>query len=726
MGNRYKAWMTTGLITALAVTSSAQVLKKVVVTGDKLNIVGTDLDSPKISHNGKIWDIEFGAKLQGKASYRKVRSNGVRYVCWGWIQAKPPVVRVRVVLDKEGDMPAISLNDTPLEGAKEATDNPVLAEAKTKEPSYVDPHPMAEPRLDPIVPISRASGNVLSTPSEPTAPAKVAISLNFTDTDIVQILRAIAVQSHANIVTSPEVKGKLTVNLQNVSIEDALRIVTAMSGVQFAEVSGSYLVAPVGKLAEIVSLVKNLAPEALPALETRLVNVFSGDLSAIRAAMLKTIDMTPADGLIKPYQVLLPSDEVKLSKSDTKQQAPKEGDKDGVQSPGSNLELTAAKNIGEAATSIKGSKTEEIALKGLKDQYLLIIGPSGVGMTEMERRIHELDMAIASAYGISIPTTNGANPLMRETYKLKSEIMATDLVRTLATGADNFRANVDLYPTPKEFLNQQIVVVGRKANVDRMMLMLADLDVAGYGRELQVYDVKNTDPRSLRETLVAQVRGLRVAIAPITVATFDVYKEGKTTSQSNEVVSEGPQQAKTGTSGGDQAQQQTQKKNDDYASLEQPFDRQELVAQPMRLILRGTKDQLDEAAKLITMLDVAPKQVAIDLRVMELTHEQAVQAGIDWSIFTGGAVKFIRLNNAQDTVGNSIGAHISAPNFAGDVVATLDKISTKTNLIARPNMVALDGRQLYRIDYDEPKRSDNHDGQSGGWSAIVGTAACRI
>jgi type II secretory pathway component GspD/PulD (secretin) len=40
-----------------------------------------------------------------------------------------------------------------------------------------------------------------------------------------------------------------------------------------------------------------------------------------------------------------------------------------------------------------------------------------------------------------------------------------------------------------------------------------------------------------------------------------------------------------------------------------------------------------------------------------------------------------------------VGTSISGNNFSGDVTASLDRIASKTNLIARPNMVAMDGKQ---------------------------------
>ena len=60
----------------------------------------------------------------------------------------------------------------------------------------------------------------------------------------------------------------------------------------------------------------------------------------------------------------------------------------------------------------------------------------------------------------------------------------------------------------------------------------------------------------------------------------------------------------------------------------------ELDSPPMRLILRGSKAQIEDGLKYLTKVDVAPKQIAIEMRVMELSKEDAMNLGIDWSILS--------------------------------------------------------------------------------------------
>jgi len=69
-----------------------------------------------------------------------------------------------------------------------------------------------------------------------------SVSLDFVGSDIQDVLKALAMQSGANIIAGPEVTGKVTVSLSNVNVEEALKLVTSMSGYKFANLNGTYIV----------------------------------------------------------------------------------------------------------------------------------------------------------------------------------------------------------------------------------------------------------------------------------------------------------------------------------------------------------------------------------------------------------------------------------------------------------------------------------------------------
>lgn len=68
------------------------------------------------------------------------------------------------------------------------------------------------------------------------------ISLDFVESDIHDVLKALALQGGVNIVASPDVKGNITVSLSSVSVEEALKLVVNLSGYKFDKIDGVYIV----------------------------------------------------------------------------------------------------------------------------------------------------------------------------------------------------------------------------------------------------------------------------------------------------------------------------------------------------------------------------------------------------------------------------------------------------------------------------------------------------
>ncbi len=78
--------------------------------------------------------------------------------------------------------------------------------------------------------------------------------LDFENTDVVKILRALMVQSNAQIIVSPDVKGTIpAIRLWVTSVGDALDKLTAAVGVTYREVNGTYLVAPAANMRALVA-----------------------------------------------------------------------------------------------------------------------------------------------------------------------------------------------------------------------------------------------------------------------------------------------------------------------------------------------------------------------------------------------------------------------------------------------------------------------------------------
>ena len=68
------------------------------------------------------------------------------------------------------------------------------------------------------------------------------VTLDFVGADINDVLKALAMQTHTNIVSGTDVKGPITVSLAHVSLEEALDLITKLSGYQYAKIGRTYLV----------------------------------------------------------------------------------------------------------------------------------------------------------------------------------------------------------------------------------------------------------------------------------------------------------------------------------------------------------------------------------------------------------------------------------------------------------------------------------------------------
>ena len=67
-------------------------------------------------------------------------------------------------------------------------------------------------------------------------------TLEFVDAELVDVFQALAMQSGVNIAVSGSVKGKATLRLRNVTLDQALKIVAKLNGLDYAWVEAAYVV----------------------------------------------------------------------------------------------------------------------------------------------------------------------------------------------------------------------------------------------------------------------------------------------------------------------------------------------------------------------------------------------------------------------------------------------------------------------------------------------------
>ena len=674
--------------------------KQEIGKGVQLKIEGKELSKPRELRvlGGKAYIVEFDASLEGGAKTLNVDSAGVSSVRAVWYHSKPPVVRVLVRLQANetpilapcADGYTVSVNVAPPAEAS-------VTQKATRQKSGAQVDPMVKQPMP-----------VDATKAREATAAAQRVSLDFVNTDVVQILKALALQADVNIVTAPEVQGrKITVSLDRITVNDALDFVTALAGLRYARVQDSYVVTT---SADFGSIMQNLAKRTQQQNVIRIVPIISGDGAGIKAALGKWF------GPIT-LQVLLPGEEEKASAS---------GSAGGATTPAAQgssavagAQAAAGAAAGQAPQAAAPQASPSSAGKDSSDTpYLVLIGEQKwVG--QAESMVHRLDEEVISAKGLAnrarrIEKHNEDDENLRfaqamekgkpeqsqATYMVQNGI-ANDLKKVV--DESNKNAGVTIVSSPPKSTVQTLVLSGPEDAVNTVMTMLRTLDTgAGATAETYNYDIKYADPRSLREDLVANVPGLIVTNPPASAANPRLYTKGTAFSQQAQTQattqptgsSSGQGQAATATTAG------VKTGKTEFGTPDLPFEDMELTALPMRLILRGSKGQIEDGLKYLAKIDIAPKQLAIEMRVMELSKEDAMQLGIDWSILTGGTVKTINLNQSQGGIGtnsspaNVLNARIglNGSSFAG-VTASLDAIANKNNLISRPNLLAIDGRE---------------------------------
>ncbi len=117
------------------------------------------------------------------------------------------------------------------------------------------------------------------------------VTLDFVAADINDVLKALSMQTHVNIVSGADVKGTVTVSLAHVTLEDALDLVTRLSGYQYAKIGRTYVIGTPQTIANLTAEGRASAP-----VETAVVPYLysdAEDVSGIIKQLIPTIQITP-------------------------------------------------------------------------------------------------------------------------------------------------------------------------------------------------------------------------------------------------------------------------------------------------------------------------------------------------------------------------------------------------------------------------------------------------
>lgn len=737
-------------------------------------IVGTGLSKPSVTvlNGGKNHKFVFDGNLSGSADYKRVRANGLRYVSYGWQNAKPPQVWVLFVFD-EPQKPQItqnatgwsvtwgnaltdaapnaitSVNPTAQSGPAEKVQTPT----KATEPASPRAAPFPD-RVPPLEPAHKVLGskdpdwNRMVADSAPNTivfdrPSGDRVTLDFVETNVVQILKALSLQAGVNIVTSPEVKGAITVALANVTVTEALDFVTSMAGLRYAKVNNTFVVTPVDKFAMALQQIGgNLDVPS----ETRVVNLESGEGVHIKAAVLKAI---PQDTLKGRYEIVLPSERLQIKSLD--QATMGANGKSGSQgaSSGQGGQASATSTAIEATAGITDGAKQ-------KDPYLVLIG-SRARLGDVEHLVRELDQEIirAARLGVAanidtrvVPIYSSQLARIREAVKNlidrdpnSAAFQVSDSVAT-DVGAESSQSLLML-SGPTEALDK---LDGFARSLDRAICDATSVHypetAADAERLYQVIDLKYVEPIEAAFELQQRIRGLQASLMPSPVdplmsgGTFTRKKDSELWEQrdpkGNRTLGQGGTLKSTTTStaqggeAGGQASAQGQGGEAERAAAQGMASQtsRELGSEPMQLLIRGTKAQIAEAFELIGVIDKAPKMVAVDLRVVSLSKEEAIAMGIDWSLLTGGTVQPIRVNQGTGATASSPGTISGTLRWAGggttDILATLDQLAGTQKLIARPNLIAIHGKPASLFVGEKVQYIKTIQASQQGTSIIIG------
>ncbi|MDI9636605.1 AMIN domain-containing protein [Kamptonema cortianum] len=683
-------------------------------------ISGTNLAKPKVLRvmNDTTYIVEFSGKLATTKSKIPVNSAGIDYVQLGWYTAKPPRVRFSMKIDaavnpqlstEKGNwivtipspasrVPAstaeVSGTTVPkLPYPKETVPPPgtIFPEKQEAKEALIDKVTSVAPPL----PVSKdyvpfGTQPVQTSTDTLQANQRVAsgdnrslsaagnmqmVSLDFVGTDIMQILKALSIQSNVNIVASPDVSPadkpvKLTVSLNRVSLEDALAYVTAISGLRYARVGNSYVVTPRDSFSDVM---RQMMERTGANYETRVINLVSGQAAQIRDATVKAMPPAGRNGY---YEVVVPS----------------AGDLPGVA-----ITPNATGTPPQGGAPAPGNTAPRAA----RVYFLMIIG-DGSRLDDVEKYIRELDQRIVNSSSL-----NYREDVSTKVFPVQSgesgriKMMIDRLVAEHPRAAEFTVSESILEGTTKgESQTMALLMIGPKDEVGKLESFAKALDkelcavmgrtfeddAGGLEKVWEVVEVNFAEPTLLVHDLKARFKGVQISLMPDAV-TPGIGGTTSSTEQTSGATGTG-----TGSGTGAAADGGTQTSGGSTTE-----ERAITGREPMRIVLRGTQSQIEATKEYIALVDVAPRQIALELRVMELTKEEAMRIGLDWNIITGGRLTQVRLNQGVgDTAssGGSIsgGDTVNKPFGENWFLASLDKMNNGRNLIARPNALVSDGR----------------------------------
>ncbi|MBX3095287.1 MAG: hypothetical protein KF812_00345 [Fimbriimonadaceae bacterium] len=580
-------------------------------------------------------------------------------------EATPPVTTPPTEEKKEETLPTLPpVSTPPVEEKKE----------EVTPPASTPPVRSAPVRTPRTTPTNTTTTNTTASLVQDAALMR-KVSLDFVDTDVVQILKALAMQANVNIITSPEVSPSdkpmlLTLSLTNVTLEDSLSFITAMSGLRFARVASTFVVTPADKLSDTMRQIL----ERNNNYQTRVVNLVSGEAKQIRDATLKA---NPQDGREGYYEIIVPENASATNMTAMPQNLipPVEGQA-APQTPPTNPTMPQA------------------APANGRIYYLMIVGDAD-RLNAIETYVRGLDQNISNSFSLSRTEDIGTVAIpVQSGDPSKIQAMIQRLIAESPRSGDySIQQTAISELVGSDAPSQVLLMVGPKTELGRLKTFAMALDqqlceavgiaytadANGLGREYAILELRYLEPMVAEFDLKNRIRGLHVTIVPDPV-TPGITGEDDGQKADDPATAQNQGGGAAGNGGGGTTTNRTS-----------DLTRQ-IGHEPMRLIVRGTPDQIQQARNYLSLVDVAPRQVALELRVLELSKEDALKLGLDWGLLTGGRLISSRINMNPGVATDTPGAISGSYQGVGSFLGALDQLNDRNHLIARPNALVSDGR----------------------------------
>jgi general secretion pathway protein D len=243
---------------ALPALATAQVVQAVSVSQERgqtlISITGERLPRPSVSvWRNQFLVLEFNARFGGRGREVSQNTPHLLRLRYGWFSSRPP--KVRVVATMRG-RPPYTLEPTPtgwqVRLGKATVERAEVSEPPDFKPVDAAPKPTTvasarttPPRTYAPEPNAAREGTPVASAAEllrPAAPPRTLVSLDFVNAEIGDVLKALAIQSGANILTAPDVKGTVTVSLSRLTVEESLNLITRLSGYRYEKIDNTYVV----------------------------------------------------------------------------------------------------------------------------------------------------------------------------------------------------------------------------------------------------------------------------------------------------------------------------------------------------------------------------------------------------------------------------------------------------------------------------------------------------